>query len=88
MLNLVGYNLFGADLTGTFADPICIDHSIYDSFITSLFLFSNTNEINLTFSFIFLMNDKECPMCKSNNYDNVKGCKDCGFAGLCRSNKE
>jgi len=35
-----------------------------------------------------LMDDKECPMCKSKNYDKIKGCTDCGFAGLCLSDKE
>jgi hypothetical protein len=34
------------------------------------------------------VNDKECPMCKSNNYDDLKGCGDCGFAGLCLSDDE
>ena len=37
---------------------------------------------------ISLMDDKECPMCKSKNYDKIKGCKDCGFAGLCLSDKK
>jgi len=33
------------------------------------------------------MDDKKCPMCKSKNYDNANGCKDCGFAGLCLSDE-
>ncbi len=31
---------------------------------------------------------KQCPMCKSKNYDDVKGCRNCGFAGLCLSDKD
>ena len=37
---------------------------------------------------ISLMDDKECPMCENKNYDKIKGCKDCGFVGLCLSDKE
>jgi len=37
---------------------------------------------------LFLMDDKQCPMCKSKNYDDLKGCKDCGFSGLCLSDDE
>ncbi len=29
-----------------------------------------------------------CPMCKSKNYDDMKGCNDCGFAGLCLSDEK
>jgi len=32
--------------------------------------------------------DKTCPMCKSKNYDDVKGCNDCGFSGLCLSDEK
>jgi len=35
-----------------------------------------------------MTNDKECPMCKSKNYDDTKDCEDCGFVGLCLSDKE
>ena len=28
-----------------------------------------------------------CPMCKSDNYNEIRGCKRCGFAGLCKTEK-
>jgi hypothetical protein len=35
-----------------------------------------------------MTDDKEYQMCKSKNYDDTNGCDDCGFAGLCLSDKE
>ena len=35
-----------------------------------------------------MIKNQACPICKSKNYDDKKGCTDCGFAGLCLSEKE
>ena len=35
-----------------------------------------------------MIKNQICPICKSKNYDDKKGCTDCGFAGLCLSEKE
>ena len=35
-----------------------------------------------------MVKNQNCPMCKSKNYDDKKGCANCGFAGLCLSEKE